>query len=324
MAKRLTILATIALFALFFFELHIAEYTSEEKLVNIEPGKGVFEMSNKLRDNGVIGSVIVFNTYVFLSGKRGDLKAGSYLFDSSATTHDVVEKIYRGDVYARTITIIEGWNLNDIATYLKEEGFGKKEEFYSITGRPPYYKEGELFEGYPASVEVRGRDDVTMEGFLFPDTYHIPFNADMGDVVSIILKESRERMKDLSFETVTIASLIEKEVRLMEDKKLVSGIIRERMRIGMPLQIDATITYLTGKRTTRVTTEETRIDSPYNTYLYAGLPKGPISSPGESSIEAAKKPKESEYLYYLSKPTGETVFSRNLEEHNIAKNEYLR
>jgi len=123
---------------------------------------------------------------------------------------------------------------------------------------------------------------------------------------------------------VIMASLIEREVREWTDKRLVVGLIERRLSIGMPLQIDATITYLTGRASTAITISETRIDSPYNTYLHPGLPIGPICHPGRLSFQAVMDPKESDYLFYLSTPESKTIFSRTLEEHNRAKAQYLR
>jgi len=120
-----------------------------------------------------------------------------------------------------------------------------------------------------------------------------------------------------------MASLLEKEVKTKEEKELVSGILWKRIESGIPLQVDATIIYITDKKTNKVSYEETQINSFYNTYKYRGLPKGPISNPGLDSILAALYPKESDYWYYLSTPNGQTIFSHTLEEHNIAKAKYL-
>ena len=138
------------------------------------------------------------------------------------------------------------------------------------------------------------------------------------------IRREIERQKKTLFEIITMASLIEKEVRTEEDRSVVSGILWKRLSIGMALQVDATIVYITGKNTTRISSEETKINSPYNTYRRPGLPPGPIANPGLSAIHAAIYPKESPYLYYLSTPDGNTIFSRTLEEHNKAKSRYLR
>ncbi|PJA83305.1 MAG: endolytic transglycosylase MltG, partial [Candidatus Nealsonbacteria bacterium CG_4_9_14_3_um_filter_37_29] len=173
-----------------------------------------------------------------------------------------------------------------------------------------------------------------LEGFLFPDTYQFPPRVSGAEVVKKMRdnfdKKFTPYRNEVSgagltpFEIITMASLLEKEVKTKEDKELVSGILWKRLENKIPLQIDATITYITGQKTTKISKEETQIDSPYNTYKYLGLPKGPICNPGLESILAAIYPKDSDYWYYLSTPEGETTFSKTLEEHNYAKSKYLR
>ena len=137
------------------------------------------------------------------------------------------------------------------------------------------------------------------------------------------LREEIQKQGKTIFEIVTMASLIEKEVREKEDKEIVSGILWKRLKNNIPLQVDATISYITGKQTTKISREETQIDSPYNTYKYLGLPIGPICNPGIDSIKAAIYPKNSQHWYYLSTSEGKTIFSETLEEHNLAKAKYL-
>jgi len=172
-----------------------------------------------------------------------------------------------------------------------------------------------------------------LEGFLFPDTYYLPVDVTPEKVVEIMttnfdkkmapFKEEIEGQGKTIFEIVIMASLLEKEVKTFEDKELVSGILWKRLKNNIPLQVDATISYITGKQTTRISREETQIDSPYNTYKYLGLPIGPICNPGIDSIKAAIYPKNSQYWYYLSTSEGKTIFSETLEEHNLAKAKYL-
>ena len=177
--------------------------------------------------------------------------------------------------------------------------------------------------------------NLSLEGYLFPDTYEVKKGAGSEDIIKKILNNFDKKLNsDLRteiknqgksiFEIITIASLIEKEVRTFEDKKLVSGVLWKRLESNMPLQVDATIAYITEKKTTKVLKTDTQIDSLYNAYKYSGLPLGPICNPGIESIKAAIYPENSEYWYYLSTPEGETIFSRTLEEHNIAKAKYLK
>ena len=299
-----------------------------EEVFSISPGQGFREIGSELENRGLIKNAFYFQAYVLFSGKYGKLQAGTYLLDPCRSAAEIANQIFEGRVAQKKITIIEGWNLRQIAEYLEEREAVAKEEFLSITEKGGYFEnEFTFLKDKPKSAGL--------EGYLFPDTYSLPINSTAEEIIRILLsgfdskltsemREEAEKRGRTIFEIVIMASLIEKEVRSYEDKELVSGIIEKRMGIGKPLQIDATISYITGRRTTRITIAETEIDSPYNTYKYPGLPVGPIASPGIESIRAAIFPKESNYLFYLSKPDGETVFSRTLEEHNIAKNRYLK
>jgi len=186
-----------------------------------------------------------------------------------------------------------------------------------------------------------------LEGFLFPDTYKFPLGVSGEEVVrkmrenfeeklntkipelSLTPKEAIMQQGKTIFEIVIMASLLEKELSPKnkndkENQRIISGILWKRLENKIPLQVDSTITYITGKKITQVSFEETKIDSPYNTYKYRGLPLGPICNPGIDSILAAIYPKNSDYWYYLSTPEGKTIFSKTLEEHNLAKAKYLK
>jgi UPF0755 protein len=175
-------------------------------------------------------------------------------------------------------------------------------------------------------------ENESIEGYLFPDTYQIAKGESCEEMLNTMLSnfdkkltlnlrtEIKNQRKSI-FDVVIMASLIEKEVRTFDDKKIVSGILWKRMAVGMPLQLDATINYITGKSDPSATIKDTKIDSPYNTYKYKGLPKGPISNPGINSIIAAIYPSQTDYWYYLA--DGRTIFSKTLEEHNAAAKMYL-
>jgi len=148
--------------------------------------------------------------------------------------------------------------------------------------------------------------------------------ANFDEKITPDLRKEITKQKKTIFEIITMASLIEKEVAMDEDRAIVSGILWKRIKLGIPLQVDATITYITGKNNTKISLNDTKINSPYNTYKYRGLPPGPIANPGIAAIRAAIFPKSSPYLFYLSAPDGRTIFSKTLEEHNTAKTRYLR
>lgn len=332
-------------------------YSSEAVIFSVEKGQGSKEISIKLEQQGLIKSGPLFRLYALHRGVAGKLQAGDYLLSPAMTITEIVKKFVAGDIIKEKITIVEGWNLRDIAEYLSEKGLIKGEELFVLAGYPmaDYLKESSLPQPKDFSQEFAcpvgpapnlgagscgdflkdKPKNLGLEGYIFPDTYEIVKGESLEALIRKILKnfdkkltpEIRneiEKQGKTIFEIVTMASLIEKEVKSFDDRQIVSGILWKRIKSNMPLQIDATITYITGKTTTKVSIKETKIDSPYNTYKYKGLPPGPISNPGLESIRAAIYPRESDYWFYLSKPDGETVFSKTLKEHNRAKALYLR
>jgi len=314
--------------------------TLEERIINIEKGQGSKEIAFNLKKEGLIRSEILFRLYVLTTGQAGKLQAGTYFFTTLMNVPQIVEKLVKGEVMKEKITIIEGWNLRDIGFYFEGKGMFQAEEFWELVGFPliDYSKT----EDIPLPIDFSQDFDflgdkpkyIGLEGYFFPDTYEISKGATLEEIVKKILNNFDKKFtpyrNEVSgtgltiFEVVTMASLIEKEVQTPEDKKLVSGILWKRLKNGMPLQVDATISYITGKKTTKISIEETKIDSPYNTYKYKGLPLGPICNPGLESITAAIYPKDSDFWYYLSTPEGTTIFSETLEKHNSAKAEYLK
>ncbi len=317
---RILFLILIIILSLFFLYHHsLKPIEGEDVIFDVQSGEGVVLISEKLEEAGVIRNKYSFILYNLFKGRHRSLKAGKYLLSPRMGTRDISEKLFLGDVLKKRVTIIEGWNNNDIIDQLEKKEICSREEFSLLSKEDFSY---DFLED-------------NLEGYLFPDTYYLHYDVSCKEFVREVLNnfdsklteelrgEIERRGKSIS-EIIKAASLIEKEVRTFEDKKIVSGIIWRRIEIGMPLQIDATIAYLTGRRTTRISLQELKIDSPYNTYLNKGLPIAPISNPGIKSIKAAIYPKETNFLFYLSKPTGETIFSRNLEEHNIAKAKYLK
>ena len=302
-----------------------APYSAEKKMFSIEKGEGTKEIAHLLERESFIKSAPLFRAYSLFKRVAGRLQAGEYLLSPAMNIPEILEKFVLGDVIRITITFPEGLNLTEVSEKLTEhfpEGFQVKN--FRIKD---FSRDFEFFKDAPA--------EASLEGFLFPDTYQFSLKASPEEITRKILsnfdkkvttdiREKISRQKKTIFEIIIVASLIEKEVKTFEDKKLVSGILWKRLEKKMPLQIDASITYITGKKSTRVSIEETKIDSPYNTYKMKGLPLGPISNPGLESILAAVYPEESDYLYYLSTPTGETIFNKTFEEHKIAKEKYLK
>ncbi len=328
--------------------------SGEEMLFKIEKGEGAKEIAFNLQKQGLIKWSSVFRVYVLFRGISKDLQAGVYKLSPSMSIHRIANKFAFGDIAKETIIIPEGWNLRDIGSLFDQKGMFQAEDLWKITGFPAtdYNKNKNLSLPVDFSQEFESLKDkpksISLEGYLFPDTYQIAYGTPVEEVVKTmignfdrklgqdLISEIKKQKKTI-FQIITMASLIEKEVKTKEDKELVSGILWKRLLNKMPLQVDATISYIlsnsekyptaghiTGEKTTQISKEQTQIDSSYNTYKYRGLPLGPISNPGIESIETAIYPKSSQYWYYLSAPDGKTILSKTLEEHNAAKAKYLK
>lgn len=301
-------------------------FGGEEQVFIIEKGEGVNQVAWNLEKENLIRGAFYFEMHIWFQSLEAKLQAGEYLISSRMSIKEITNMFTGGDVITNEIEITfpEGFSIKDMEARLEENGFN---EVNLGRFKPIFF--GSQF------VFLQNILTSNLEGFLFPDTYKFDREWPSEKIAEKMLEnfdkkitpdllwDIKKQGKDL-FEIVTMASLIEREVRTEEDKKIISGILWKRMRAGMPLQVDTSIVYLTGKKAGKVTYDDLKIESPYNTYLNRGLPPGPISNPGLESILAAVHPVESPFWYYLSKPTGETVFSRTLTEHNIAKAKYLK
>jgi len=312
----------------------------QEEMFLIKKGESVREIAHNLESQNLIKDEIFFILYIFLTGDIKKIQAGEYLISSSQTISEITRKFIKGQTIKEKITIIEGWDMKDIAWYFENRGMFQAEEIFEIAGFPKadYSKTKDLPEPKDFSDEFSFLKDKSknlgLEGYLFPDTYEINKGERMEEIIrrmlrnfdkklSLGLRREINQQEKTIFEVIKMASLLEKEVKSFADKKLVSGILWKRMENSIPLQVDATIIYITSKNTTKIPKQDLEIDSPYNTYKYRGLPLGPICNPGLDSILAAIYPESSEFWYYLSSPNGETIFSETLEEHNQAKYLYL-
>jgi UPF0755 protein len=223
------------------------------------------------------------------------------------------------------ITIPEGWDRSDIGKYLEGKGIGALDQFLASTKK-------DFVQNFAVLADKPQK--ASLEGYLFPDTYRLYKGATVDDVVLKMLanfssKLTNEEQKAIKasgrsvFEIVTMASIVEKEVPHASDRPIVAGIFWKRLKEGMPLQADSTLNYVTGNKSASLSSEELKIDSPYNTYTNKGLPPTPIGNPGEVALRAAIYPKSSPYWYFLSAPDGSTIFSKTFEEHVAAKRKYL-
>lgn len=337
--KPFVFLSILTLF-LFLSSFELSREMKVESIVSIERGSSVSDIARMLKNEGIIRSEYFFIGYLFLVGESKSLQAGSYRITPDMNLIEIAKDISLGKVIFENITIIEGWTISDIAIYYEVEGFGKKEDILKITGiSAPQANllgvEEMSAEEFDFEILRDKPKESSLEGYLYPDTYRIEPDNPKKLVIAMI-KNLESKMTDDILEkieqsgmnihqVVTFGSLIEKEVILPEDKGMVSDIMRRRLSINMPLQIDATVNYVTGRKGIDVTISETQVNSPYNTYQNRGLPIGPICNPSIESITAVINPIENQYWYYLSDPeTKKTIFSRNHLEHVEAKNKYLR
>jgi len=312
--KNLIILGSI--FIVIFLLLIFIEVISpvscngEEKLVKVEKGWGSGEIGQTLKDEKLIKSKWFFVFHVWLTGYSEHLQAGDYLLNQKMTLFQISKIIANGEIapnYVK-ITIPEGWANKQIEERLIASGV--------------------LAQGDKLPKEK--------EGYLFPDTYYFERNLSVDAAVEKMSDNFLKRIgegisKDLLIDSsmrlpnaVIMASILEKEVKSDEDRAIVSGIFWKRIKNNYPLESCATIAYILGVEKKQYTYEDTRIKSPYNTYLNLGLPPMPINNPGLSAIKAALYPEETDYYFFLSAPDGTTIFSKTLEEHNQNKVKYLK
>ncbi len=327
--KKISSLLGVILLLLFLcvcFEIYVPiNPNSHENITyTVEKGWGDDEIAKDLEKLNVIRSDFYFRLYVVVSLQHGQLQAGKYNLSPKMSIYQIVKKMVRGDAIKDRIIILEGWDIEQIAEYMEEKGICAKNHFIALTDRD-YSENFDFLADKPK--------DVGLEGYLFPDTYEVASGESCEDVLSLMLdnfgdkltpeiKTQIKEQKKSIFDVVTMASLLEKEMRTLQDKKIVSGILWKRLAIGMPLQLDATINYITNRSDASVAIKHTKIDSPYNTYMYPGLPKGPISNPGSDSLVAALNPMATKYWYYLS--NGKTYYSETYDQHVAAKAKYLR
>jgi UPF0755 protein len=300
-------------------------YAATEQFVEIPPGSGPAAMGRRLEEAGVVRSAAAFRIAVWLHGSGRRLQAGEYRFDRPMTASEVVDKIARGDVSVRSITFREGLTFREMATVFESGGFGTAADFVAAARNAALIRELD-----PAASDL--------EGYLFPDTYTLPRRATAEQLVERMVSRFqkaltpaiREAAAQNGFsirELVTLASLVEKETAVPAERPIVAGVYTNRLRIGMGLQCDPTVIYalvLAGRYDGNIRRDDLRIDSPYNTYRYAGLPPGPIAAPGEASLQAAARPADVPYLYFVSRNDGSHVFSTTLDEHNRNVNESQR
>jgi UPF0755 protein len=289
-----------------------------ETFVDIAPGTETQNIAAQLQRSGIIRNQYGFDLLRLIKGVKGSagsLKAGEYRFDHPVPMSEVYARLVRGDVYTRTLTIPEGFNLFDIAQAVQTAGLGSSADFLAAARQHT-----ELI----ASWTTAGQHPASLEGYLFPDTYHFSRHTTPLQMLTAMVRRFRQATAQLGLtgdiaRTVTMASLIEKEVSQDAERPLVAGVFVNRLAQGIPLATDPTVIYaalLDGRWRGTIYASDLQSQSPYNTYRHTGLPPGPICNPGIAALRAAISPTQTDYLYFVSDAAGHSRFSASLKEHN--------
>lgn len=319
-------------FSLYMFQVFNTLTLAEPVTVVIEDNSGTEGAVDALWDAQVIPSRWSFIAHLLFTGTRTDIKAGTYTFSGTVSIPDVLSTITQEKVSQEEvqITLLEGWTNEDIAEYLRDNDVMDYDRFLKVAETEHSQeilpdREYDFLIGKPLSVGL--------QGFLFPDTYRIFIGETEIGLVEKMLdnfdsKFTQQMRDDLAannrsiYDAVILASIVEREVQSDEDKKIVAGIFWKRIDEGMRLQSDATINYVTNKKTTTPNAIDLQVESAYNTYRNDGLPPTPISNPGLASLEAVVYPIESEYYFFLTTPDGEAKYSTTYEQHLEFRNQY--
>jgi UPF0755 protein len=284
-----------------------------ETFVEIPPGSTTSQIGRQLENSGIVRSRYAFD--LVRIWKRGTLKAGEYRFDQPVLLADVYQRIARGDVYTKTVVIPEGACIFDIAERLEQAGLGTRKDFLVAAV-------GQV--GLVADLDPRA---TSLEGYLFPDTYRFPRKATAAQIAATMVRRFRTvagqiGLKENLHQVVTMASVIERETAVDAERPLVASVFVNRLARGMPIMSDPTLIYgleIQGRWRGVIHQSDLADNTPFNTYLHAGLPPSPISNPGIKSLKAAISPAKTDYLYFVARgddPQGGSVFATTLEEHN--------
>ncbi|MGH9781782.1 MAG: endolytic transglycosylase MltG, partial [Candidatus Acidiferrales bacterium] len=319
-------------------------YSQAQTFVEIPRGTPRWKIADLLQRNGVIRSRVAFIA-ISLRHRRRALQAGEYLFDQPMTPPQVFDKIAGGHIFVHVVVVPEGWTMFDIANELEHQGLASKQDFLRVARDPSLVKD----------IAPRAP---SLEGFLFPSTYEFSRNTTPEEIAATMVRQFREEWSKLQAiptplaapdpiatgrsavqapgsvvpplspeQLVTLASLVERETPQPGERPMVASVFYNRLKLGVPLQCDPTVQYaldLAGKPTLKITPEDLRIFSPYNTYLHRGLPPGPIANPGDASLRAVVNPAHTKYLYFVANDSGGHFFASTLEEHNRNVARYRR
>ena len=293
---------------------------SNEEVVTVENGESFYTIINRLKNENKIKSPFIIKMYSKLAGLNLEVVPGSHTLKDKMSIKEMVETL-RDSSNAIAVTIPEGFNIEDIASRLQEQNICTSEEFINAVKSYPL----------PSYVKDNSEKRYNLEGFLFPDTYKFEAGVEPQYIIKTMINRFEEVFKQITANTsinendvekmVNVASIIEKEARVDEDRPLIASVIYNRINQNMPLQIDATVIYAHGYYIESVRNRHLAIESKYNTYLYKGLPVGPICNPGIESLKAAFNPASTDYLFYLLAGENKHYFTNNYNDFLKKKEE---
>ena len=322
-AILLVLSATVSAHVLLWASIPYRGHGAAFSIIEIPEGTGAARAVEILVEHGIVQRSPLALIYLRLTGRTRGVKAGEYYFTRPMTPGEVFDKIISGDVYYHRVTIPEGARSDEIFAEFIRAGFGSEAEYRDL------FRDVSLI----ADLDPEATD---LEGYLHPDTYTLQKGARPKAIVAMMVARFREvfeptwieRVKQRGLgvrEAVTLASMIEWETAHPDENPLVASVFYNRLRLGMRLQCDPTVIYALAMRNAfdgNIRKDDLKIDSRYNTYMYSGLPPGPIGNPGAAALQAAVEPAETQYLYFVSMNTGRHYFSTNLKDHNRAVFEY--
>jgi peptidoglycan lytic transglycosylase G len=315
-------------YVVYSIEKPYGSYFGEGVFVDVPHGASSRSVARLLERNGVIRNAIAFEVYARRHPRR-ILQAGEYHFDHPVSSKEVFWSLANGNVYERPFIVREGETMFDIARELQDGKFLPADEFLAAAKNP------EIIHDLAPQAK-------TLEGFLFPATYHLPRHPAANELAAQMTQKFREEWSQITppgpdktgqalgrplLSTITLASLVERETPKPDERPLVAGVFENRLRKGMPLQCDPTVIYALeqqGRYNGSLSLNDLREDSFYNTYMHGGLPPGPIGNPGEISLRAALAPADTQFLYFVANTQGGHFFSATLAEHNHNVSRYRR
>ena len=299
-----------------------AAIEGREQIIQVSRGTGLRQIASQLHEVGLLRHPLPFVLYAKARRMAPRLQAGEYVLSANMSPAEILGILYRGKVRHHALTIPEGATLRDLAALVAARGMGSKQRVLKLGADAAF-------------IQSLGLAVPSLEGYLFPDTYHVTRDMDEGDLLTLMVRtfdqkypaEIAAKAEELGLsqhDVVTLASLIEKEAQLDSEREIIAAVFHNRLRRRMRLQCDSTVIYALGEAFEgNLTKADLQIDSPYNTYRYAGLPPGPIANPGKRSIAAAVAPAAVKYLYFVAtRENGAHHFSNTLKEHNRAVRKY--